>query len=190
MKLVLKPAAVSGKRQANVEPALPVADLVERVRDCYRRELRLRRVTRATKDATDVALLEAVYAKVEYERLVRAVVPPATDGDEIPRIRKLRQRIAARFRKRVERVTKRHASLHAERDRPLPNTTPEANDTVMQDQRRPLYIKETFFSESVLPADVRPVHDDDDEDDDEPVAQGPDLGDVEDDDEDDDEFEE
>lgn len=169
----------------------PTAALVEAVRVCYERELRLRRVAPMAKSATDAALVEAVRAGIPYQRLARIVVPPTERADDIAGVRAQRRRVAVRFRKRVARVTARHRSLPAEATRTLPNVAHEPNDTNMQDPRRPLYIRETFYDETILPPDVaRPTHPDEDDDDEEAAElEGPDLDDdgYEDDDMDDDE---
>lgn len=187
--LKLPPATTSGKSRAKAPPAGATAALVDAVRVCYKRELRLRRVTPKAKNATDAALLEAVRAGIPYQRLARVVVPPTESGDEISGVRAQRRRVAVRFRKRVERVTKRHASLPAEATRTLPKIILEANDTNMQDLKL-LYVRESYYSQDILPVDVaRPVHSDEDDDEDEAELEGPDLGDDYEDDEEDDEFE-
>jgi hypothetical protein len=189
VNLQLMPAATSGKTRAKAGLAGPAAALVDSVRVCYERELRLRRVTPKAKDATDVALLEAVRAGVPYQRLARVVIPPTENGDEIAGVRAQRRRVAVRFRKRVARVTACHRSLGAEATRTLPNATHADNDTVMQD-RKLLYVRESYYSQDILPVDVaRPVHSDEVDDDDEAELEGPDLGDDYEDDDEDEEFE-
>jgi hypothetical protein len=186
-----QPEVPEVERQADAAPGGPTAVLVDAVRVCYERELRLRRISRKAKSATDKALLEAVRATVEYARLARAVVPPTKNGDDIAGVRRQRQQVAARFRKRVERADKRHASLLAEATRPLPDAPPEAKDVVME-SRKPLYVRESYYSHDVLPPDVaRPAQADDEDNDDEVEAEleGPDLGDDYEDDDEDDEFE-